>query len=124
MMLLKLLTKKNVREVLELLANHGELYFSEIFKTLEINQGTLNKLMTELIENDIVKKRTEEEEVALPKAYYSLTDYGKDVLEVYDLEKKLEGKKSSGNSKESLKINIENVGSNSLNNSFNFSSKK
>ncbi|WP_048059195.1 winged helix-turn-helix transcriptional regulator [Methanococcus vannielii] len=123
-MLLKLLTKKNVREVLELLANHGELYFSEIFKTLEINQGTLNKLMTELIENDIVKKRTEEEEVALPKAYYSLTDYGKDVLEVYDLEKKLEGKKSSGNSKESLKINIENVGSNSLNNSFNFSSKK
>jgi len=89
-MVTRVLFKKHVREVLELLGQHDELYFSEISERLGVHQGSLSRLMKELSDEKLIEKRREEKDVALPKAYYALTKIGKTALAIYEIVNKIE----------------------------------
>ncbi|MBA2864024.1 MarR family transcriptional regulator [Methanococcus maripaludis] len=89
-MVTRVLFKKHVREVLELLGKHEELYFSEISELLGVHQGSLSRVMKELTDEKFIEKRKEEKDVALPKAYYALTKIGKTALDIYDIVNKME----------------------------------
>jgi len=84
--LLKLLSRKHVKEILIYLSKNGEVHFGQIHKELRIHKGTLSEILKELLEQNIVKKRIDaKEDELLPKRYYSLTDFGKNVLLIYEL---------------------------------------
>ncbi|MBA2858317.1 DNA-binding HxlR family transcriptional regulator [Methanococcus maripaludis] len=107
-MLLNIISKKNTRAVLELLRENEEMYFSEIQRELDMNLGSLNRILNELMTLNILDKRKDSEDVALPKAYYFVTDYGEKVVELYDLEKDLE-KESKIINQTNIKGNVKNV---------------
>ncbi|XRO75237.1 winged helix-turn-helix transcriptional regulator [Methanocaldococcus sp. 28A] len=83
--LIKLLAKKHVKEILQYLAIHGEVHFGQLHKDLQIHKGTLGNVLEELVNAGILNKRREDAGNLLPKTYYSLTDFGKRVLIVYEL---------------------------------------
>ncbi|MBA2863979.1 winged helix-turn-helix transcriptional regulator [Methanococcus maripaludis] len=90
-MLMKLITKRNTKAVLDLIIENDEMYFSELQRALDnVNPGTLNRILKELMDAQILTKRVENENMAMPKTWYRLTDYGKKVIGLYDLEAKLE----------------------------------
>jgi len=94
-MLMKLITKKNTKAVLDLIIENEEMYFSELQRALDnVNPGTLNRILKELLDEQILQKRVEDEDKAMPKAYYSLTEYGLEVITLYEKEKKIESMKS------------------------------
>ncbi|WP_018153273.1 winged helix-turn-helix transcriptional regulator [Methanothermococcus thermolithotrophicus] len=96
--LLKIMSKKNNRLVLELLSKYDKLYYSAIKKELKIYDKLLNNSLDELVSAGLVKKEVENPEVRTSKVYYSLTDFGKKAVKLYDyaeqLEKELEEKHS------------------------------
>ncbi|MBM7408408.1 MarR family transcriptional regulator [Methanococcus maripaludis] len=92
-MLLKLLTKKNVKEILLLLKKEDELQFSDIQSILELHKGNLSTTLKELEKEGIVSRREEREDKRIPKAYFKLTEYGLKILSIYDLEDKLKAEK-------------------------------
>jgi len=94
-MSLKLLAKKHADRVLSYLKEHGESHFGQIKTDLNIEQSTLSKLLTELVEEDYLSKREEKEGYKLPKTYYKLTDIGNNALKIYFEYEKLEKMKES-----------------------------
>ncbi|ACX72455.1 transcriptional regulator, ArsR family [Methanocaldococcus vulcanius M7] len=85
-MIIKTLSKKYVREILEILNNKGVLTFSQLQKETKLHQGTLSRLLSELIEEGLVEKWTEETEYMLPKSCYKITQKGKNALILYKLD--------------------------------------
>uniref|UniRef100_A9A7Y3 Transcriptional regulator, ArsR family n=1 Tax=Methanococcus maripaludis (strain C6 / ATCC BAA-1332) TaxID=444158 RepID=A9A7Y3_METM6 len=88
-MILKTISKKNVREILLLLESTDELYFNEIQKELGVNSGTLDRLLRDLLEQKLVSKRVEEKDVNLPKNYYKITKIGSKALDIFKIEEEL-----------------------------------
>lgn len=70
----------------------GEVHYSMIQKSLKINKGTLSSLLLLLMENEIVDKRKDETDgdEGLIKTFYYLTEYGENVMSLFELEKALE----------------------------------
>ncbi|MCS3901372.1 winged helix-turn-helix domain-containing protein [Methanococcus voltae] len=81
--MIKLLARKNVRKILDILEREKELYFREISKNTGINTGNLSEDLNKLYYKGLVSKRSEDIEKNLPKVYYSITDLGKDALSIY-----------------------------------------
>ncbi|MBP2171926.1 winged helix-turn-helix domain-containing protein [Methanococcus voltae] len=81
--MIKLLARKNVRKILDILEQEKELYFREISKNTGINTGNLSEDLNKLYYKGLVSKRSEDIEKNLPKVYYSITDLGKDALSIY-----------------------------------------
>ena len=96
-MLLKLLTKKNVKEILLLLNSEGELQFSDIQSTLELHKGNLSTTLKELENENVVLRREKREDKRIPKAYFKLSEFGRKILCIYELEEKLQSEKNSKN---------------------------
>ncbi|MBA2852989.1 DNA-binding HxlR family transcriptional regulator [Methanococcus maripaludis] len=123
-MFLKVLSEKYSKEILLLLNENDELYFNQIQKEIDVYKSNLSRTLNKLLEARLIDKKEEigsNRKVA--KSYYKLTELGRRSLKFYDLENELLNMKNA-EEKENIKIHIENVGDNSLNNSFNFSSKK
>lgn len=91
-MFLKILSKSNAKEILMLLNEFGELYFGQIQKELNKPKSNLSRILSELQENGLVSKRTEEsdEDGRIPKNYYTLTKLGDIAIEIYECENKME----------------------------------
>lgn len=100
----KAINQKNVKEILLLLNKEEELQFSEIQSILELHKGNLSTTLKELEQEDIVSRREEREDKRIPKAYFKLTEFGKKIMCVYELEDKLQSEKESGN----VNINVKN----------------
>jgi len=94
-MILKLLAKKYVREILEMIEENEELYFSEIMNNLDTHQGSVGRLLSEMVEYDLLSKREDEEGKKLNKTYYSITEHGKLALKIYEYSDKLENIRES-----------------------------
>ena len=92
-MILKLLAKKHVREILKLLNEHEYLNFGQILREININQSNLSKLLNELVDAGLLEKWEEKEGYKLPKAYYKITDEGKNALIIYEIEENLKNLK-------------------------------
>ncbi|MBA2868862.1 MarR family transcriptional regulator [Methanococcus maripaludis] len=60
-MIFKVLAKKFVREILEMLENVDEMYFSEIMNKLNTHQGTVERVIGELVDYNLLSKREDEE---------------------------------------------------------------
>jgi DNA-binding HxlR family transcriptional regulator len=105
-MFLKILSKSNAKEILMLLNEYGELYFGQIHKELGKPKSNLSRVISELQEEGLVNKRTEEtdDDGRIPKNYYSLTNLGKIAIEIYEKEDRMLKEKESGN----VNINVEN----------------
>ncbi len=103
-MLIKTLGKTYVKEILTLLNEHGELHFSEINKYIPTHKSSLNRTLSFLIKEGLIKKRQESLKTPLPKSYYSLTEKGKKAILLYELENKIEHLKNNQN----IVINIVN----------------
>ncbi len=88
MIILKLLAKKHVKEILELLNENEELYFGQILREININQSNLSKLLNELVKAGLVEKWEEKEGHKLPKSYYKITKKGQQALVFYNLDAK------------------------------------
>ena len=88
MIVLKLLAKKHVKEILELLNENEELYFGQILREININQSNLSKLLNELVKAGLVEKWEEKEGYKLPKSYYKITKKGQQALVFYNLDAK------------------------------------
>ncbi|WP_423792105.1 MarR family winged helix-turn-helix transcriptional regulator [Methanocaldococcus indicus] len=107
MTLLKILAKKYVIDILELLNEHGELGYSDIWKTLVIDKGTLSKLLKELEDEDLVLRREERTDRRIPRAYYRLSPYGKEIVKICKQLKEAEQKKQELISLGNDNINIQ-----------------
>ncbi|UXM84818.1 winged helix-turn-helix transcriptional regulator [Methanococcus aeolicus] len=109
---LKTLSKKNNFLVLNLLLNRKRLHFANIKRILKIDGRTLTDALNELMDYRLVKKEIENPNIRTSKVYYSLTDFGKKAVQLYDyaeqLEQELEEKE-----KHSIIING-NVGNNNI----------
>jgi len=103
-MLLKLLSKKRVKEILTLLDKHGEMYFAQINEHIPISKSTLSVLLNELVLAGLLEKREGTDKQKLPKTYYKLTDFGKTALILYEIEEKLEKLRKMPNTKLQYKI--------------------
>ena len=91
--LLKIVSKKNNRLVLKLLNKYNKLHYSAIKKELRIYDKLLNNALDELVNAGLVKKEVENPNIRTSRVFYSLTEFGKEAIKVYDyvgcLEKKL-----------------------------------
>ncbi|MCS3900855.1 winged helix-turn-helix domain-containing protein [Methanococcus voltae] len=87
--MLKLISKKHVKEILKCI-NEGEIHFNAIKKKLNINSRNLSELLNGLLEQGLICKRWEDKDILVPKAYYSISKKGKEVLKVYGQINKIE----------------------------------
>jgi len=91
---LKTLSKKNNFLVLDLLHNKGKLHFANIKRILKIDGRTLTDALNELMDYGLVEKEVENPNIRTSRVFYSLTEFGKEAIKVYDyvecLEKKLD----------------------------------
>jgi DNA-binding HxlR family transcriptional regulator len=94
-MIFKVLAKKFVREILEMLDNVDEMYFSEIMNKLNTHQGTVGRVLGELVDYNLLYKREDEEGKKLNKTYYSITDDGRQALEFYEYADRMENSRKS-----------------------------
>ncbi|MBA2853492.1 DNA-binding HxlR family transcriptional regulator [Methanococcus maripaludis] len=94
-MIFKVLAKKFVREILEMLENVDEMYFSEIMNKLNTHQGTVGRVLGELVDYNLLSKREDEEGKKLNKTYYSITDDGREALEFYEYADRMENSRKS-----------------------------
>ncbi|WP_459202084.1 MarR family transcriptional regulator [Methanococcus sp. CF] len=89
-MVLTILTKKHVRNVLELLNERGEMYLSEIQTELGIDSGNLSTLLNNLVKEKLLEKRKEPLGESIGKSYFMLTKIGKKAVKVYKWDEELE----------------------------------
>lgn len=94
-MILKLLSKKYVMDILHLLDAQGELGYSEIWKSVVIDKGLLSRILKELENEKIVSRREERLDRRIPRAYYSLTPYGKEIVNACKILEDIESRKNS-----------------------------
>ncbi|MBA2860960.1 winged helix-turn-helix domain-containing protein [Methanococcus maripaludis] len=105
-MVLKAISRKNADVVLYALKDN-ELYFNQLQKETNLNPSTLNTILNDLISADLVERRKEGKDIALPKTYYRITLYGLKALGFYELNMEIENmKKRNAGSRNS--INVEN----------------
>ncbi|ABO34560.1 transcriptional regulator, ArsR family [Methanococcus maripaludis C5] len=122
-MFLKILSKSNAKEILMLLNEYDELYFGQIQKELDKPKSNLSRILSELQEESLVNKRTEEtdDDGRIPKNYYSLTNLGKMAVEIYQKEDKMvkeKEKKSNDLTTCIIGNNNQNIGNININNNF------
>jgi DNA-binding HxlR family transcriptional regulator len=107
---LKALSKKNNYLVLELLLKHGVLHFRELKKELKADGKTVYRALDELVSLGLVKKEIENPNIRTSKVFYSLTEFGKKAVKLYDYAEQLERELEE---KHSININV-NVGDNNI----------
>jgi len=96
-MLMSILSRKYPKKILILLEKHNKLYFSEINKYIPIHKGSLSRILSELVENELLTKWEEEPNKKMSKTYYSLTNKGKKALLLYKIEEELENLENNQN---------------------------
>ncbi|MCS3901712.1 MarR family winged helix-turn-helix transcriptional regulator [Methanococcus voltae] len=125
MELSRLLFKTNVKEILCLLNQEGELYFSEISDRLFIQHGSLSRLLKLLYDAKLIDKRKDEEdERILPKMYYSITPLGVRILEVYEVLNSIENEMKRKNKRKNSKEPQPNNKNKNSNNNINITNSK
>jgi DNA-binding HxlR family transcriptional regulator len=97
-MMLKILSKKHVRDILYLLEGHEKLYVSQIQQFLNIDIGNLSSLLRLLLKNGLVDTKKIYDGAGLPKTYYWLTKKGKDAIVIYEMCNKLDNTDTSKHS--------------------------
>ena len=108
--LLYVISKPRNRLIITTIYKHKEIHFSALLNYTKIPKVSLVRALDELMNYGIVKKKIEEPEKRISKVNYSLTDFGKKAVKLYDyaeqLEKELEEKKHP--------ININSIGDNNI----------
>jgi DNA-binding HxlR family transcriptional regulator len=96
-MILKAISKKYAKDIIYLLDDHGELYFTQILKFTKSHKASLSKVLTELVDCGLIARRCEEfsyEDHKIPKVYFKLTPKGKKIAKLLkkidELEEELE----------------------------------
>ncbi|MCS3901772.1 winged helix-turn-helix transcriptional regulator [Methanococcus voltae] len=116
-MIVDLIKKRHVDRILKTL-NNNELYFGQLKNELNVDAGSLNKLLREMCDEGVVKKRIEEKTKSnkLSKVYYSLTDLGTELLEKYLAIENLDLKNLNSNLEDNKNI-VDNSKNTIINNS-------
>ena len=90
-MIFKTLSKKGVKEVIEILGEGNKLCFSEIQKKLPDKYGkNLDKILKTLLSEGLVEKSVILDENKRVMIYYHLTGRGKVALTLYKIEERLD----------------------------------
>jgi DNA-binding HxlR family transcriptional regulator len=109
--LLYVISKPRNKLIITTIYKHKEVHFSALLKFTKIPKVSLVRALDELMNYGIIKKKIEEPDKRISKVNYSLTDFGKKAVKLYDyaeqLEKELEEKTHS------ININV-NVGDNTI----------
>jgi DNA-binding HxlR family transcriptional regulator len=105
-MVLKAISRKNADVVLYALKDN-ELYFNQLQKETNLNPSTLNTILNDLINAELVERRKESKDIALPKTFYRITIYGLKALNFFELNLEIENMKKR-NSEYRNSINIKN----------------
>ena len=95
MELLRIISKKNNKLVLELLSEYDALHYSAIKKKLKIYDKLLNNALNELVDAGLVQKEIEDPTKRTSKVYYSLAELGKKAIKIYDFVEELEKERKS-----------------------------
>ncbi|XRO77330.1 MarR family transcriptional regulator [Methanocaldococcus sp. 10A] len=81
--ILKILAKKYVEDILLLLDRNEVMNYTDIWKTLVIDKGTLSKILKDLEDEELVYRlEVREEDRRMPRVYYKLTPYGKEIVKL------------------------------------------
>ncbi|MCS3921994.1 DNA-binding HxlR family transcriptional regulator [Methanococcus voltae PS] len=84
--MLKIISKKHVKEIIYCLDENGELYVGQIGEILNVDRRNLSRLLAELAKSEIVINRKEEvEDNSLPKSYYKLSIKGENLKLILDI---------------------------------------
>jgi DNA-binding HxlR family transcriptional regulator len=97
-MLFSILAKKHVKQLLYRLIEEEEIGFSELKEEFQLDKSYLSRILRELESENLVSRREERENKRMPKSYYAITENGKKVIELYELEREIrenKGKKSN-----------------------------
>ncbi|AEH06369.1 winged helix-turn-helix transcriptional regulator [Methanothermococcus okinawensis] len=89
-MLLKILSRKYTKKLLNMLNDKGRVSYGELENTLKISSSTLSQILKELQDYNLITYKKVAENKRIPKKYYSLTEKGKKALIFYKLEQELE----------------------------------
>ncbi|MBP2143876.1 DNA-binding HxlR family transcriptional regulator [Methanococcus voltae] len=84
-MILKSLSKSNMRKILEIIREHEQIYFGELMDISEISKGALGRAIRELYELNIIGKKEVGGTHKFPRTYYYLTPIGKKAFEIFNL---------------------------------------
>ncbi|MBP2173071.1 ArsR family transcriptional regulator [Methanococcus voltae] len=84
-MLLKILTKKSVKEILYLINDNEEMYWGQIQELLGVDGSNLSKVLSLLVKNGILSKRRILKGDSMPYSYFKLTKKGKTALKLYEI---------------------------------------
>ncbi|MBP2173119.1 winged helix-turn-helix domain-containing protein [Methanococcus voltae] len=84
-MILKSLSKSNMRKILEIIKEHEQIYFGELMDISEISKGALGRAIRELYELKIIGKKEVTGTYKFPRTYYYLTPIGKKAFEIFNL---------------------------------------
>ena len=96
--MLQIISKKNNKEILKLLAKYKELHYGALKRYSTLSSRSLSNALNELVENNLIKKRDEPFDKStkrIPKTFYSLTPLGKKALKIYELAEQLEQERDS-----------------------------
>ncbi|MBA2841281.1 DNA-binding HxlR family transcriptional regulator [Methanococcus maripaludis] len=88
-MILKTLSKSNVKEVLEVLKKHEKTHFANLKKETDLPSSNLTRILKELVDTGLVENERELQG-RMEISFYLLTEAGLESLNVYDFEKKIE----------------------------------
>jgi DNA-binding HxlR family transcriptional regulator len=108
--LLYVISKPRNRLIITTIYKHKEIHFSALLNYTKIPKVSLVRALDELMNYGIVKKKIEEPEKRISKVNYSLTDFGKKAVKLYDYAEQLERELEE---KHSININV-NVGDNTI----------
>ncbi|MBA2861023.1 transcriptional regulator [Methanococcus maripaludis] len=88
-MILKILSKKHVKEILKTIESHKSIYYGQLKKETGLNSGNLSKLLNELLDFGFITKEEVPTDTKIINVYYDLTEKGKEALKVYEIIDKL-----------------------------------
>ncbi|MBB6401923.1 DNA-binding HxlR family transcriptional regulator [Methanococcus maripaludis] len=88
-MILKTLSKSNVKEVLEVIKGHEKTHFAYIKKETGLPSSNLTRILKELVDTGLVENERELQG-RMEISFYLLTEAGLESLAVYDFEEKIE----------------------------------
>ncbi|MBB6402436.1 DNA-binding HxlR family transcriptional regulator [Methanococcus maripaludis] len=88
-MLFGTLAKKHVKELMYRLKEEDEIGFSKLKEEFQLDKSYLSRLLRELESENLVSRREERENRRMPKSYYAITENGKKVIDLYELEQEI-----------------------------------
>ncbi|MBA2858628.1 DNA-binding HxlR family transcriptional regulator [Methanococcus maripaludis] len=88
-MLFGTLAKKHVKELMYRLKEEDEIGFSKLNEEFQLNKSFLSRILRELESENLVSRREERENKRMPKSYYAITENGKKVIDLYELEQEI-----------------------------------